>query len=75
VSATHALLVFDSIHDVLAAEATLKAQGLWCDLVPTPKAISSDCGMCVRVRLADRPALLALRERGLLPWRQEAADA
>jgi hypothetical protein len=47
------LVVFDSIHHVLAAERALKEKGLWCDLVPTPRALSSDCGMALEYDAAD----------------------
>jgi hypothetical protein len=58
------LLVCESIHDVLAAEKVLKQRGLWCDLVPTPREISSDCGMSLTCRRADLPALRALVTAG-----------
>jgi hypothetical protein len=56
------LLLFPSIHHVLAAERALKAAGVPVDLVPVPKEISPDCGMAVTVAPADRTrALAALR--------------
>ena len=45
--------VFDSIHHVLAAEKGFKRQAVWCDLVPTPRKISSDCGMVLEFRAQD----------------------
>jgi hypothetical protein len=36
-----------SIHDVMAAERALAELGLESDLVPVPRALSSDCGMAV----------------------------
>lgn len=47
------IVVFDSIHYVLAAERAFQQAGLWCDLVPTPRAVHSDCGMVLEVRAAD----------------------
>lgn len=41
----HCVLLFKSIHDVTAAEKLLKARNLWCDMVPTPRALHSNCGM------------------------------
>ena len=59
------VLLFDSIHHVLAAERALKARGVRHDLVPVPKELSSDCGMALEVRAADGPgALERLREPG-----------
>ena len=48
------ILVFDSIHHVLAAERALQGHGLWCDLVPTPRDLRSDCGMVIELRPAER---------------------
>jgi len=55
------LLIFASIHHVLAAEKALVAAGLTPDLVPVPKEIHPNCGMAVTVAPAERgPALEAL---------------
>jgi len=56
------LLLFPSIHHVLAAERALEAAGVAAELVPVPKEISPECGMAVAVAAAARtPALDALR--------------
>lgn len=49
------VLLFASIHDVLRAERALRDGGVWCDLVPVPRALSAECGMAVEIRAADRP--------------------
>jgi hypothetical protein len=41
----HCVAVCASIHDVTAAERALRMAGLWCDMVPTPRSLSSNCGM------------------------------
>lgn len=64
------LLGFDSIHDVLAAERALEAAGLGCDLIPTPRALSTDCGMCLACRPEARAALEALVDAGRLAPRE-----
>lgn len=40
--------LFHTIHDVLKAEKALKARGCAHELVPVPRALSSDCGVCIR---------------------------
>ena len=50
----NAIAVFESIHHVLAAERAFHDQGLWCDLVPAPRAISSDCGMVLEFHTSER---------------------
>jgi Putative Se/S carrier protein-like len=40
--------LFHTIHDVLKAEKVLKGKGFAHELVPVPRALSSDCGACIR---------------------------
>ncbi len=63
------LLTFDGIHDVIKAERLLLGLGLTCDLVPTPRTLSSDCGMALECLLADRAHLQDLHARGVLAYR------
>lgn len=66
------LLIFQSIHHVLAAEARLKAAGVPAELVPVPKEINPNCGMAVTVAPADRERTLALLSgQGLLEVRDD----
>ncbi len=55
----HCVLIFASIHDVTAAERTLQSNDLWCDMVPTPRELSSNCGMALEVLHED---LLMIQE-------------
>lgn len=50
----------ETIHDVMRAEHLLKDSGTWCDLVPTPRQLSSDCGMAIATRAEDVAAVLEL---------------
>lgn len=69
------LLVCESIHDVLAAEKVLKQRGLWCDLVPTPREISSDCGMSLACRREELPVVrLLVEDEEVLGCRLHGAD-
>ncbi len=38
----------------LKGERLLKRAGCECRLIPVPRHLSSDCGVCVRVKLEDR---------------------
>ncbi len=51
------IVLFDSIHYVLVAERVFKEREVWCDLVPTPRDLSSDCGMAVEFRACDLDAV------------------
>ncbi len=44
------LLLFDNVHRVMQAEETLKGAGSPCELLPTPKEYSTECGMCLAVK-------------------------
>ncbi|UCE19276.1 MAG: DUF3343 domain-containing protein [Gemmatimonadota bacterium] len=43
------VITFDSIHRVMKAERILKSEDVSLTLVPTPREISSECGMVVQV--------------------------
>lgn len=47
------VLTFQSIHHVLKAEKLLLKAGFKLDIIPTPKNISSDCGMSIRTNCED----------------------
>jgi hypothetical protein len=53
-------LLFPSIHDVLRAEKALKGHHLSFELVPVPRDLSSDCGMCVRLEAPVEEAISRL---------------
>lgn len=52
------IAIFRSIHDVIRMEKRLKEAECWCDLIPMPKAISSDCGMAIQFHHDDEEVLL-----------------
>ncbi len=42
--------LFQSIHEVLKAEGQLKNKGAIFEIVPVPRSLSSDCGVCIAVQ-------------------------
>ncbi len=63
---TATIFLFPSVSHVLRAESLLKAKGVRCKLIPVPRSVSSDCGVCLRVARKDAGmAAAALREGGL----------
>lgn len=56
----HLVALFPSVHHVLAAERAFQKTGLWCDVVPTPRELSSDCGVALRFRSSESEAARAL---------------
>jgi hypothetical protein len=49
------ILVYSTSH-ALRAEKVLVATEITCKLIPVPRQLSSNCGVCVRVRREDREA-------------------
>jgi hypothetical protein len=49
------ILVFSTSH-AIRAERVLEKKKLACKLIPVPRHLSSDCGVCVRVQRADAEA-------------------
>ena len=45
-------LLFNTIHDVLKAEKILKKEKIEHELIPVPRNLSSDCGMCIRLAIS-----------------------
>ena len=53
--ALYGVALFYSISGALRAEKLLKAQNVPIKLIPVPRHLSSDCGICVRFELEDEP--------------------
>ena len=59
------ILVYSTAH-ALKAEKALQRAGISCKLIPVPRHISSDCGVCVRIRRENgKAALEVLEEAGV----------
>jgi hypothetical protein len=41
-------ILFRTIHEVLKVEKLLKNHGLDTEVVPVPRNLSSDCGVCIK---------------------------
>jgi len=44
----YCVALFDSVNHVMKAEKILKKAGIPYKLIPVPRSISSDCGVCLR---------------------------
>jgi hypothetical protein len=42
------VILFDSVHHALRSEKILKGMGIPHKLIPVPRHVSSDCGICLR---------------------------
>jgi len=43
------VVLFESISHALRSEKLIKAAQITCKLVPVPRHLSSDCGVCLRI--------------------------
>jgi len=55
------ILVYSTSH-ALRAEKVLGKAGIACTLIPVPRHLSSDCGVCVRIERANEEAALQALE-------------
>jgi hypothetical protein len=60
--ASYGVVLFYSTSYALRAEKVLGQAGIPCKLIPVPRHLSSDCGVCVRIERADREAALRALE-------------
>jgi hypothetical protein len=60
------VILFHSISEALRAEKLLKAEGVSLKMIPVPRHLSSDCGICVRFKCADKPRVEAILSRSKL---------
>ena len=47
------LILFNSVNRTMWAERALKGAGVAFKLIPIPRNVSSDCGVCIRIVPAD----------------------
>ena len=47
-----AILAYSTSH-AMRIEKLLAERGVACKMIPVPRQISSDCGVCIRIRRAD----------------------
>jgi hypothetical protein len=57
------VILFSSIHYVLHAEKLIKAKGFFFDLIPVPRHLSSDCGICLLFDWEQKEQLIDLLEK------------
>ena len=62
----YAVLLLPSVSHALFSEKVVKAEGISCKLIPTPRWISTDCGMVLRFLEEDMKRLeYVITENGI----------
>ena len=56
------VILFKAVSYALKAEKILKKEGLPHKLIPVPKHISSDCGVCLMIHLDVKDKIMAALE-------------
>ena len=56
------VILFPSIHFVLQAEKMIKGKGFSIDLIPVPRQLSSDCGICMLIEWEQKETLCTILE-------------
>lgn len=59
-AASFAYILFHTSNHAFRAEKLLRAHDLPCRLVPVPRHLSSDCGVCLRIECAARDTASAV---------------
>lgn len=49
----YAVIIVYSTSHAMRIEKLLKEQGIACKMIPVPRQIGSDCGVCVRILRSD----------------------
>ncbi len=60
----YSVVLFLSTSGAIRAEKLAKQAGLRVKLIPVPRHLSSDCGVCLRCESVDTQAVRSLLERG-----------
>ena len=63
----YAVFLFPSVSHALKAEKILNAAGIAHKLIPVPRHISTDCGVCLRVAVEQQDQAAAAL-RGKVSW-------
>ena len=59
----YGVILFPSIYFALRAEKKSKEKGLSVRLIPVPRHLSSDCGVCLRISWEQRETIESLLKK------------
>jgi hypothetical protein len=65
--AEYSVVLFHSSAHAIRAEKVLKRAGVSTKMIPTPRQISSDCGMALRFDRADQERVAVLLQENRVP--------
>ncbi len=65
--AEYGIVLFHSTAHAIRAETVLEEAGVQIKLIPTPRRLSSDCGIAVRFNRVERAGVTAILEEKKVP--------
>ena len=65
--AEYGVVLFHSTAHAIRAEKVLLGAGFTIKMIPTPRQISSDCGMALRFKHSDSDAVAAVLQENRVP--------
>jgi hypothetical protein len=60
----HSVVLFYSTSSALQAEKLLKKEAVTTKLIPVPRHLSSDCGICLRFEQSEETRIRVILEKG-----------
>ena len=69
----HLVILVDSTSHALRIEQILVRNDISCKLIPVPRHLSSDCGVCVRIRTEDWEQIKELLTQHKASYREVAS--
>jgi hypothetical protein len=60
---TFGVILFPSTHFAIRAEKRVKEKGMTVKLIPVPRHLSSDCGVCLRIAWEQKEEIQSFLER------------
>ena len=54
------IILVPSTNHAMRAENILKKANVSCKLIPVPRQISSDCGVCIRIQTNEKQSVLKI---------------
>ncbi len=67
-SPEYVVILLPSTSHAIRAEVVLKRAGIGCKMIPVPRHISSDCGVCIRIAREDKAAAREALDSAGVEW-------
>lgn len=65
---TDTVILLHATSHAIRAEKLIKKAGISCKLIPVPRHLSSDCGVCVRLEQSNREKAINILEEANIEY-------